>query len=160
MPETIYISPFGKLSIQTSSVGITSVCFTNEQLDDDRPNEGPDPLLDQCTTELDEYFSGSRKEFTVPLDAAGTDFQKQVWDELKKIPFGHATSYQKIASNLGDPNKIRAVGNANGKNPIAIIVPCHRVIGADGKLVGYAGGLDKKRQLLRFEGAIAKDLFD
>ncbi|HEY0801667.1 MAG TPA: methylated-DNA--[protein]-cysteine S-methyltransferase, partial [Steroidobacteraceae bacterium] len=99
-----------------------------------------------------EYFAGARREFDLPLKMAGTDFQKQVWSELTKIPFGQTRSYGQLAKRLGNPNGSRAVGLANGRNPIAIIVPCHRVIGADGSLTGFGGGIDRKQWLLTHEG--------
>ena len=108
-------------------------------------------LLKKCCKQLDEYFSGKRKTFDVPLDAKGTKFQKQVWRELQKIPFGKTLSYGDIAKKIKNPKASRAVGGANNKNPIAIVVPCHRVIGANGKLVGYAGGLHRKAWLLKHE---------
>lgn len=112
----------------------------------------------QLRTELAEYFEGKRTEFTFPLDMIGTDFQKQVWTELLKIPYGKTISYLQLAKRMGDTNAVRAVANANGLNKIAIIVPCHRVIGTDGSLVGYAGGLVRKRKLLDIEG-VNKGLF-
>ncbi len=99
-----------------------------------------------------EYFSGARKEFTVKLQPAGTDFQLEVWDELQKIAYAETTSYMAIAKKLKNPGAVRAVGAANGKNPIAIIIPCHRVIGGDGTLTGYAGGMWRKQWLLELEG--------
>ena len=110
------------------------------------------PLLRQALTELSEYFSGKRREFTVPLRPAGTPFQKKVWEELRRIPFGETRSYGEIAAALGNPRAGRAVGMANNKNPLPIWIPCHRVVRAGGKLVGYAGGLDVKEALLRLEG--------
>lgn len=115
--------------------------------------------MHQCITELEEYFANRLTTFTVPLQPAGTDFQKKVWEELMKIPHGKVISYNEMAKRLGDEKVIRAAASANGKNPIGILIPCHRVIGANGDLVGYAGGLDKKRLLLEHEGAIAKRLF-
>lgn len=109
--------------------------------------------------ELSEYFSGKRNFFTIQLDIVGTDFQKQVWDELLSIPYGETRSYMQQSLALGDSKKIRAVANANGKNKIAIIVPCHRVIGSDGSLTGFAGGLERKRWLLNLESK-QKSLFD
>lgn len=108
-------------------------------------------LLELTKQELDEYFCGKRKEFTVPLDMIGTDFQKQVWTKLLDIPYGETRSYMQQSLSLGDSKKIRAVANANGKNKIAVIVPCHRVIGTDGSLTGYAGGLERKEWLLNLE---------
>ena len=110
------------------------------------------PLLLRTEKELNEYFSRSRKSFTVPLDMRGTYFQKQVWEALLGIPFGETRTYGQLANQLGNPKATRAVGAANGRNPIAIIVPCHRVIGFSGKLTGFAGGLDAKDHLLKLEG--------
>jgi methylated-DNA-[protein]-cysteine S-methyltransferase len=113
------------------------------------------PRLDEPFTavreQLDAYFAGELSEFDLPLAPHGTPFQRRVWDELARIPFGETTSYSELARRLGDPKLVRAVGLANGRNPIAIVIPCHRVIGADGSLVGYGGGLDRKRWLLDHE---------
>ena len=119
-----------------------------------------DPYLFGIFNQLKEYFAGTRKEFDVPLDIEGTDFQKRVWNELQKIPYGKTISYKTLSEKLGDVKAIRAVGKANGQNPIAIIIPCHRVIGANGNLVGYAGGLAIKEKLLHLEGALNPELFD
>lgn len=119
-----------------------------------------DPYLFGIFNQLKEYFAGTRKEFDVPLDIEGTDFQKRVWDELKNIRYGKTISYKSLSEKLGDVKAIRAVGKANGQNPIAIIIPCHRVIGANGSLVGYAGGLAIKEKLLQLEGALNPELFD
>lgn len=107
--------------------------------------------LNDVSKQLIEYFNGARNTFSVKLDAKGTDFQKQVWDELYKIPFGELISYQALANRINNPKAIRAVGAANGKNPIPIIVPCHRVIGSNGKLTGFAGGLELKEKLIKLE---------
>ena len=112
------------------------------------------PVIKEAFGQLSEYFSGKRKTFNLPLLLKGTDFQKQVWQALLKIPFGETRSYKQIAETIGNPKAVRAVGMANNKNPFLIIVPCHRVIGANGKLVGYAVGLDKKEYLLRLEGSL------
>jgi methylated-DNA-[protein]-cysteine S-methyltransferase len=109
--------------------------------------------LTACVRQLDEYFNGTRKEFSIQLDLRGTEFQKRVWQELLNIPFGTTTAYLKVASSLGDKKALRAVGRANGQNPIVILVPCHRVIGTDGSLTGYGGGLWRKEWLLNFEGS-------
>jgi len=157
--QSFYQSPAGLLSIKASNNGITEIGFVKEEINNpvlDTAN----PFIAECISELEEYFSGERQTFTVPLDPEGTGFQKEVWAELVKIPYGKTISYLNLAIKLGDAKKIRAVGGANGKNPIAIIVPCHRVIGSDGSLTGYAGGMDKKRWLLRFEGVIKPDLFN
>ena len=119
-----------------------------------------DPYLFGIFNQLKEYFAGTRKDFDVPLDIEGTDFQKRVWNELQKIPYGKTISYKTLSEKLGDVKAIRAVGKANGQNPIAIIIPCHRVIGANGSLVGYAGGLAIKEKLLHLEGALNPELFD
>ncbi len=109
------------------------------------------PLHDIVEAQLAEYFAGTRKEFDFPLTLIGTDFQKRVWNELLKIPFGETRSYGDLARTLGDPDCVRAVGMANGANRLAIVVPCHRVIGADGSLTGYGGGLWRKKRLLELE---------
>ena len=109
------------------------------------------PVIKEAFRQLSEYFSGKRKEFHLPLLLKGTDFQKQVWNALLKIPFGETRSYKQIAEAIGNPKAVRAVGMANNKNPLLIVVPCHRVIGANGKLVGYAVGLEKKEFLLKLE---------
>ena len=108
-------------------------------------------LILQCKMQLDEYFRGERKTFDLPLAPKGTDFQKKVWNALQKIPYGETKTYGEIAAAVGNPKGARAVGMANNKNPIGIIIPCHRVVGANGKLVGYAGGMDKKEWLLQLE---------
>lgn len=118
--------------------------------------EGDDPviqMLTQAVQELNEYFDGYRKKFDVPLDVNGTDFQKLVWKALSKIPYGKTYSYSEIAHQIGKDKAVRAVGTANGRNPICIIVPCHRVIAADGTLGGYSGGIEIKEQLLQLEGS-------
>jgi len=113
--------------------------------------QGESPHFDTLREQLNEYFKGERKKFDIPLDLVGTEFQKQVWLSLLKISYGCTTTYAKQAEILGKPSAVRAVANANGKNKISIILPCHRVIGADGSLTGYGGGIEKKRKLLEFE---------
>lgn len=108
-------------------------------------------LIKDCALQLKEYFEGKRKVFHIPVNPEGTDFQKKVWDALKSIPYGETRSYKEIAEKIGNKNASRAVGGANNKNPIGIIIPCHRVIGANGKLIGYAGGLELKKELLNLE---------
>ena len=143
-----YFSPIGWLEVRTCERGVVSVIFKDNK-------EGTDtsipPHLKECLKQLDEYFKGKRKEFHLDIDWQGTDFQKKVWMEVFKIPFGQTVSYGEIARAIGNPGSVRAVGNANGKNKIPIIVPCHRVIGSDGKLVGFGGGLWRKEWLLRHE---------
>jgi methylated-DNA-[protein]-cysteine S-methyltransferase len=114
------------------------------------------PVLKAAETQLREYFAGVRKSFDLPLDMRGTDFQKRVWRELQRIPYGETSSYAAIAKRIGRPQACRAVGAANGRNPISIIVPCHRVIGADGSLTGFGGGLEAKVLLLEHEARVAK----
>ena len=116
------------------------------------------PVIEQCISELEEYFSAKRKFFSFEMNLIGTDFQVKVWNELLNIPYGKTISYEELAVRVGDIKSIRAVGLANGQNPIAIVVPCHRVIGKNGDLGGYGGGLDKKVWLLEHEGAIQEQL--
>jgi len=118
-----------------------------------------DLIVKNIFLQLREYFNRQRKEFDLPLEIFGTDFQKRVWDELTKIPYGETISYGELANRMGDKNLMRAVAAANGANPISIIIPCHRVIGADGSLTGYGGGLDVKQKLLELEGSRTLSLF-
>ncbi len=148
-PIIQYKSPIGLLQIRGSEKGIISLKFVDEEPIDYKEN--PNSILTQCATELDEYFSGTRKTFSVPLAYTGTAFQRKVWIELLKIPFGATRSYKEIAFQIGNEKASRAVGLANNKNPIAIIVPCHRIIGTNKKLIGYAGGLWRKEWLLKHE---------
>jgi len=121
------------------------------------PRDDNHPILRLAAHELHEYFAGERKEFTIPVAPNGTGFQLQVWAALTTIPFGVTWSYAQLAQTIGRPNAVRAVGAANGANPIAIIIPCHRVIGSDGSLTGFGGGLPLKRRLLELEGAIPQE---
>ena len=118
---------------------------------DEAIDESSSPILEQAATQLEEYFAGTREMFDVPLDPIGSPFQQSVWAVLRTIPYGTTMTYGEQATRLGDPNKARAVGAANGRNPLSIVVPCHRVIGASGKLTGFAGGLDNKAWLLAHE---------
>jgi methylated-DNA-[protein]-cysteine S-methyltransferase len=147
-----YKSPVGELVIESENDKIISTEFLRKA----RLKEAPTPATLQCMEELDEYFYRARKFFSVALDLRGTDFQKKVWNALMDIPFGKTRSYTDIAIAVGDLKSIRAVGSANGQNPFPVIVPCHRVIGKDGSLVGYGGGLDEKQWLLRHEGVITR----
>lgn len=149
-----YASPIGDLAITSSGGKITSLNF----LDGQRTEQQLTPAIEQCITELDEYFLHGRKFFTIEIELSGTSFQKRVWTELLTIPYGKTISYMDLALRLGDINSIRAVGLANGQNPIAIVVPCHRVIGKNGDLVGYGGGMEKKLWLLQHEGAFSEQL--
>jgi methylated-DNA-[protein]-cysteine S-methyltransferase len=149
-----YTSPVGELVIQSNDDKITVVGF----LRDTKREVTITPVIAQCIQELDEYFNNERKFFTVDLNLIGSDFQRSVWTALMEIPYGKTVSYEDIAIHVGDIKSIRAVGLANGQNPIAVIIPCHRVIGKNGELVGYGGGLEKKEWLLQHEGAILKQL--
>jgi methylated-DNA-[protein]-cysteine S-methyltransferase len=150
-------SPVGRLTLVGSDQGLAAVLWQ----DDDPSRVGPGataedtrhPLLRQAQQELEEYFAGKRRTFTVKLDPSGTQFQNKVWKALRTIPFGETRSYGQIADQIGSRKAVRAVGAANGRNPIPIIVPCHRVIGADGTLTGFGGGLAIKARLLALEGA-------
>lgn len=152
-----------KIIVLASSKGIKKIFFNSApQLSDlskATKLHSDDPYLFGIFNQLKEYFAGTRKEFNVPLDIEGTDFQKKVWNELQKIPYGKTISYKSLAEKLGDVKAIRAVGKANGQNPIPIIIPCHRVIGSDGSLTGYVGGLDVKEKLLEIEGSRSLELF-
>lgn len=147
-------SPIGTIELQGTEFGITSLVFTD--LDPDTLPI-PEPLK-ECCIQLDEYFAGVRTEFTVKLAPQGTDFQKKVWEALIKIPCGQTISYMEMAAALGRDKAIRAVGHANAKNPISIIIPCHRMLGANGALRGYAGGLWRKEWLLSHEKNIQEQL--
>lgn len=149
-----YTSPVGELLIESDEGKITTVNF----LKDSKEEESYNPVIEQCISELEEYFYKGRKFFNVELNPLGTEFQRKVWTELISIPYGKTISYEALAIRLGNIKSIRAVGLANGQNPIAIIVPCHRVIGKGGSLVGYGGGLENKEWLLNHEGAILKQL--
>ena len=147
--ETAFIStPIGVLKIVGSENGVESVQFLDSN--EDISEVIPSGLVD-VVKQLQEYFKGDRIKFNLKLLPKGTNFQKQVWDELTRIPFGQTQSYQQIANKLGDPKVVRAAASANGKNPISIIIPCHRVIGSDGSLTGYSGGIHRKKWLLEHE---------
>ena len=142
-----YESPIGRLWFAEENGALTDLSFRSI-LD---AKEQETPLLKRAAEQLSEYFSGKRFEFDLPLDLRGTPFQKSVWSALRDIPYGETRSYKDIACAVGKPTACRAVGSANNKNPISILIPCHRVIGADGSLVGYGGGLDVKSTLLALE---------
>jgi len=146
-----YSSPLGVIEIAGTEEAIYSILF-NEQdkvvhtLQEDTPE-----VLKDCYTQLDEYFQGTRKEFSIPYTFEGTDFQKSVWNALTQIPFAATGSYKDIAVSIGNEKAVRAVGSANGKNKLSIIIPCHRIVGSNGTLTGYAGGLWRKEWLLKHE---------
>ena len=146
-------SPIGELLLTAEGGALTRLYMSPFDVE---PAWEHDPAaLAESARQLREYFAGERTEFELALDAAGTDFQRRVWERLVAIPYGETTTYGELALELGDSRKVRAVGMANGRNPISIIVPCHRVIGADGSLVGYGGGLERKRILLAHEAEVA-----
>lgn len=148
-------SPVGKLTLVASDKGLVAILWENDnprrvrlgELVEDKKH----PVLCETERQLDEYFIGKRKSFSLALDMRGTRFQNDVWEALLAIPFGETRSYGQLAKQLGNPKATRAVGAANGRNPISIVVPCHRVIGSSGKLTGFAGGLDTKAHLLELE---------
>ena len=150
-------SPVGRLTLVATDDGVAAILWEN-----DRPNrvrltmdaeDNEHPRLVEAERQLKQYFSGERRDFDVALDVTGTPFQRRVWTALMTIPFGETRSYKEIASQIGNPGAVRAVGAANGRNPVSIITPCHRVIGATGELTGFAGGLDTKARLLGLEAA-------
>ncbi len=152
MAHCTYPSPLGALTLVASDAGLQALWWPDDPRAPDLGDNDPDhPVLRQAVAELDGYFAGERTTFDVALDPAGTDFQRQAWEVLRGIPYGQTITYGEQARRLGDPRKARAVGAANGRNPISIVVPCHRVVGASGALTGFAGGVDAKRWLLEFE---------
>lgn len=157
MKYTYIDSPLGRLLAVRDDSGLTGLYLpTGKRPMAVRPDWlQTDTAFDDVRTQLAEYFAGSRRSFELTLNASGTAFQKRVWAALGDIPYGETTSYGKTAAALGSPGASRAVGLANGQNPISIVVPCHRVVGADGSLTGYGGGLDAKRWLLTHEARVA-----
>jgi methylated-DNA-[protein]-cysteine S-methyltransferase len=146
--STYYTSPLGKLKIQCSHEHIRAVLFCGEE---ESPEADDHPLLQQCAQQMDDYFTGKRKDFDLPLQQDGTDFQQKIWELLLQVPFGKTVSYLQVANQYGDLKAIRAVASANGRNNLLIVVPCHRVIGSNQSLTGYAGGLWRKKWLLEHE---------
>ncbi|NLE79029.1 MAG: methylated-DNA--[protein]-cysteine S-methyltransferase [Rhodococcus sp.] len=146
-------SPIGPLTLVNRAGALAGVYMSEHKHSPDPSTFGPraDDGFGDAARQLAEYFDGARTEFTVSLDLRGTPFQRQVWEALRTIPYGQTWSYRDLAEALGRPNAVRAVAAANGKNPISIVVPCHRVVGSDGSLTGYAGGLGRKRTLLDLE---------
>jgi methylated-DNA-[protein]-cysteine S-methyltransferase len=152
MGWTTVPSPVGDLLLVAVDGALTQVHFAPFEPPDTEPS--PDePVLVEAARQLTEHFAGERTEFDLPLAPPGTAFQQRVWEELRRIPYGTTATYGELAARLGDPKCVRAVGLANGRNPIAVVVPCHRVIGSDGKLRGYAGGIERKQRLLALEEA-------
>ena len=152
MYSHILESPIGKIYITASDVGIRTIS-RKETVKNEGELAIPNEHIEKLSAELDLYFRGELQEFTVAVDISGyTTFQQEVWNELRNVLYGTTASYKQLAISLGDVKKIRAVGRANGANPIPIVIPCHRIIGSDGALVGYSGGLDMKEFLLQLEG--------
>ncbi|UZO82003.1 methylated-DNA--[protein]-cysteine S-methyltransferase [Aquimarina sp. ERC-38] len=151
--ESFIETPLGIAQIRGSKEGISSISILNEKEPANLSDKVPDELK-TAVKQLQEYFKGKRTEFDFNVNPSGTDFQKKVWKELLQIPFGKTCSYMDIAKKLGDPKCIRAAASANGKNPLWIVVPCHRVIGSNGELTGYAGGLWRKKWLLDHENPV------
>ena len=154
-----FTAPFGVLTVVGSDLGIRYVMFNNDahpkpierlQISD---SEIHDSVKD-AITQLDEYFNGSRRDFELPLDLKGTEFQVAAWNALAEIPYGRTASYGQQAASIGRPKAVRAIGGANGRNPVAIVLPCHRIVGADGSLTGFGGGIEVKKWLLDHEQSI------
>lgn len=154
MYSALFQSPVGKLTLVASDAGLRAILWPSE-----RPcrvklpdiSRGDHPVLQATTSQLTEYFAGKRQSFDLPLDLHGTSFQVKAWRSLADIPYGTTASYAEQADRIGAPKAVRAVGTANGRNPISIVLPCHRVVASNGSLAGFAGGLDVKRWLLEFE---------
>jgi methylated-DNA-[protein]-cysteine S-methyltransferase len=149
MYTTLHPSPVGDILLRADDEGrLTELYLRHSGARDTNPAPPP---FEAAREQLDAYFAGDLEQFDLPLALHGTEFQLRVWEQLAKIPFGETISYSELARRLGDPKLVRAVGLANGRNPVSIIIPCHRVIGADGSLVGYGGGLERKKWLLEHE---------
>lgn len=148
-------TPVGHISLVASAKGLQGVYLSRQKnipsIKDFKSADKAGRILQSAATQLNDYFAGRRKKFNLAFDVQGTDFQKKVWAELSRIPYGEVCSYSEIAKKIKNPKAVRAVGSANGKNPLCIVVPCHRVIAADGTLGGYSGGLKVKMQLLQVE---------
>ena len=165
--QTTFQSPLGAITIAATDKGLAGLWFEGQKhLPPELtgyavwPTDPSHPVLQKVSQQLTDYFAGRRAQFDVPLDlAGGTDFQQAVWQALLAIPQGRTASYGDVSVRIGKPAAVRAVGAAVGRNPVSIIVPCHRVLGADGSLTGYAGGLDRKTALLKLEGALAESMF-
>lgn len=157
-----YDSPIGGMLLAATNDGLAGVYFDRQK---HHPGKGRDwerhpanPHLKRTKAQLAEYFAGKRRKFDLALDPAGTDFQKAVWQAISGVPFGQTITYGELARRAGAPGSARAAGAATGRNPIGIVVPCHRIMGSDGSLTGYAGGLNKKRALLALEGVLSGEL--
>ena len=153
--QTTMPTPLGPLRLMATDQGLRGIYFEDHKGAPEAPfpNAPEHPVLRQAVLQLEEYFTGRRQQFELPLDAVGTAFQQRVWNQLRDIPFGVTATYGELAQRLEVPKASRAVGAANGRNPLSIVVPCHRVVGRNGKLTGYAGGLSAKEWLLQHERA-------
>ncbi|WP_373944125.1 methylated-DNA--[protein]-cysteine S-methyltransferase [Vibrio chagasii] len=151
---TYYDSPLGTVTLQANEQGLLGVWFETHTTkpEDLGTQEDSFPIFQSVKEQLERYFAGEDVQFDVPIAAKGTPFQQSVWHALTTIPYGETWSYAQLADAIGNPKAVRAVGLANGKNPVSVIVPCHRVIGKNGKLTGYAGGIERKQRLLAIEG--------
>jgi methylated-DNA-[protein]-cysteine S-methyltransferase len=154
-----YQAPFGVITVVGSDLGIRYVMFDNyahpKPLERLRISETAiHDSVNNAITQLDEYFDGSRRNFDLPLDLQGTEFQVAAWNALAEIPYGHTASYGQQAASIGRPRAVRAIGGANGRNPVAIVLPCHRIVGADGSLTGFGGGIEVKKWLLDHEQTV------
>lgn len=148
-------TPIGPLELRTTGEALTSIYFTDKgSARAARGDLDSDPVLRDTADQLNAYFAGDRTDFDLPLAPHGTDFQERVWSALTEIPYAETWSYAELARHIGLPTAFRAVGAANGQNPLPIVVPCHRVVGANGKLVGYGGGMERKRHLLELEAKV------
>ena len=153
--QAVYETPLGKVLIARTEVGLAGLWFESQKWHPEpmaAPERPDDPLLREAAAQVTDYFAGKRTQFELPLDLHGSPFQQSVWRALRSIECGATRSYADIARGIGSPQAVRAVGAAVGRNPISVIVPCHRVLGSGGQLTGYAGGLDRKRALLALEG--------
>ncbi|MCB0290259.1 MAG: methylated-DNA--[protein]-cysteine S-methyltransferase [Calditrichaeota bacterium] len=149
--QAFFSSEIGNIRITASETAIETLYFVEEAA---APSPEMPPVLQECLRQLEAYFRGELKDFSLKLQPQGTAFQQSVWQQLLEVPYGSTATYLDIARRLGDRNAVRAVGSANGRNPISLIIPCHRIIGANGRLIGYGGGLWRKEWLLRHEGAL------
>ena len=151
--KQLYDAPIGKMIIVSNGVSLIEIDHVNHE---EPMTSNPDELCQRATKQLDEYFAGKRTSFDLPLQPKGTDFQLKAWVALTTIPYGETISYGEQAKRMDNPKAVRAVGGANGKNPFSVVVPCHRVIGANGTLTGYTGGMNRKEWLLDFERSVLK----
>jgi len=153
-------SPVGRLTLVATDHGLAAILWEHDRPGRVRLDVGAEvndhPVLVETERQLEEYFAGRRTQFALKLDATGTAFQRQVWNALLTIPFGETRSYGQIARQIGNPSAVRAVGAANGRNPLSIVIPCHRIVGSTGALTGFAGGVDVKAHLLAFESGLQK----